>query len=127
VQERSGLRRRRLFRLTTAGENELKRWQTQTIVRDDVIRGVDELMLRFGFMDESLGQAHSLCFLTSMERELADYIPTLRAYLESHGGDMPLSGRLALESGVLGYESLLRWVRCAIRSYEGKKKGRKKS
>lgn len=123
VQERSGLRRRRLFRLTTAGAIELKRWQTRPIVREDVIRGTNELMLRFGFMDESLGPDHSLCFLAAMERELADYIPTLRAYLEHHSGEMPLSGRLALESGVLSYESLLRWARDAIVTYEKKKRG----
>ncbi|HKN34165.1 MAG TPA: PadR family transcriptional regulator [Terriglobales bacterium] len=40
VEERSGLRRRRLFRLTTAGVNELKGWQSRPLIRDDVIRGV---------------------------------------------------------------------------------------
>jgi len=91
-----------------------------------VVRGVDELMLSFGFMDESPGQAQSLCFLTSMAPELRDYTPTLRAYLENHGGDMPFSGRLALESGVLSYESLLRWARDAIANYE-ERKGRRRS
>jgi DNA-binding PadR family transcriptional regulator len=126
LQPSSGLRRRRLFRLTAAGRAELERWQKRPIVGDDVIRGVDELMLRFGFMDESLGPAHSLRFLAALERELSGYIPTLRAYLEDHGAHMPLSGRLALESGIIGYESLLRWAQDAIATYENKKEERKR-
>ena len=114
------------YRLTAAGRAELERWQKRPIVGDDVIRGVDELMLRFGFMDESLGPAHSLRFLAALERELSGYIPTLRAYLEDHGAQMPLSGRLALESGIIGYESLLRWAQDAIATYENKKEERKR-
>jgi len=118
VQERSGLRRRRLFHLTPAGSAELKRWQRLPIVRDDIIRGTGELMLRFSFMDESLGAAESLRFLTAMKAELTAYIPTLRTFLEEQGNGMVLSGRLALESGINNYECLLNWARNAIRSYE---------
>ena len=107
VQERSGLRRRRLFHLTPAGISELKRWQKQPIVRDDIIRGTGELMLRFSFMDESLGPVESLRFLTAFKAELTAYIPTLRGFLEGHGKDMVPSGRLALESGINSYEGLL--------------------
>ena len=31
---------------------------------------------------------------------------------------MPLSGRLALESGINGYECLLNWARNAIKNYD---------
>ena len=118
IQERSGLRRRRLFHLTTAGASELKRWQRQPIVRNDVIRGTAELMLRFSFMDESLGPTESLRFLTAMKAELTAYIPSLRAFLDEHGKGMQLSGRLALESGISSYECLLNWARNAIKGYE---------
>lgn len=127
VEEGTGLRRRRLFRLKPAGLAELQRWQSQPIVRDDVIRGVDELMLRFAFMDESLGEGNSLHFVMALQRELAAYLPALRAYLEKHGPSMPLSGRLALESGITNYEGLLRWAQQAVRIYEKAKKTRRKS
>ena len=118
IQERSGMRRRRLFHLTSAGLSELKRWQRQPILRDDVIRGTGELMLRFSFMDESLGAAESLRFLKALKAELSAYLPSLHTYLEEHAKDMPLSGRLALESGINGYECLLNWARKAIASYD---------
>jgi len=125
VEERSGLRRRRLFHLTTTGLSELRRWQSQPVRDGALMRGVDDLMLRFGFMDESLGPAHSLNFLKSLKQALDAYIPTLRVYLEKHRADMPLSGGLALESGITGYESLLRWARCAIATYKKQMRGRK--
>src|SRR5262252_5160459 len=56
VQDRAGLRRRRLFRITSAGQAELKRWAGLGLTRDDVVSNFKEVMLRFGFMDELLGR-----------------------------------------------------------------------
>jgi DNA-binding PadR family transcriptional regulator len=122
VERRGGLRQRRLFRLTTKGAAELQRWQKQPVTRDDVVRGLDSLMLRFAFMDESLGRQDALEFLTEFERELREYVPTLRAYLDNYGAMMSLSGRLALESGIGEYEGRMKWVRGAIKSYGKEKK-----
>ncbi|MEO8201817.1 MAG: hypothetical protein ABI679_14905, partial [Gemmatimonadota bacterium] len=60
-------------------------------------------------------------FLTSMERELASYIPTLHAYLQAAGHLMPLSARLAVESGIRGYETHLEWARGALSTYAKQK------
>ncbi len=125
VEERNGLRRRRLFHLTASGLAELKRWQLQLVTRDDVIHRVDELMLRFAFMDQSLGPHASLRFVTGLEQQLAAYIPSLREHRQKYGGDMPLSGRLALESGIQGYEGLLAWARSAIKAYQNQIKVRR--
>lgn len=127
VQERAGLRRRRLFRLTPTGAAELRRWQLQPITPSDVVRGLDELMLRFSFMDQSLGKDAALGFLKALKGELTEYLPSLHDYLAAHGAAMPLSGRLALESGIKSYESLLRWTRYAFAIYEKNKRGGKKS
>jgi DNA-binding PadR family transcriptional regulator len=123
VYESSGLRRRRSFRPTSSGRAAFKAWQTRTIVSDDVIHHVDELMLRFGFMDETAGSAHAVRFLKAFAKELAVYIPTLRQFLKIHAASMPLSGRLALDSGIRSYETLLGWAKNALGIYRKKKKG----
>jgi DNA-binding PadR family transcriptional regulator len=123
VQEASGLRRRRVFRPTASGKRAFKAWQTNTIVREDVIYGVDELMLRFSFMDETASGADAKRFLRGLRSQLAGYIPTLRKYLQKHRASMSLSGRLALESGIRGYESLFGWGKTALSAY-GKRKAR---
>ena len=121
IQESSSLRRRRVFRPTASGRRAFKTWQTKPISSDDVIHRADELMLRFSFMDQTAGPAAARRFLKEFSRELRSYIPVLREFLKANGRQMPLSGRLALESGVRGYETLLRWVGTALRKYKSRK------
>jgi DNA-binding PadR family transcriptional regulator len=123
IQKGSGLRQRRVFRLTPAGMGQLRLWLKRPVTRDEVVRGADALVLRFSFMDGGLSRAHSARFLKALEAELAAYIPTLRDFLKSQKGGMPVSGRLALESGVQGYEALLRWARQGQAVYRRELKG----
>jgi DNA-binding PadR family transcriptional regulator len=123
VHESSGLRRRRLFRPTLSGKRAFRAWQTKAVVSDDVVHRVDELMLRFSFMDETASPAQAVLFLSALAKELTTYIPSLRRFLKAQGARMPLSGRLALESGVRHYETLLGWARSALKIYKKKKKG----
>ncbi len=122
VRESSGLRRRRLFRPTSFGKRAFKSWQTRAITREDVIHHVDELMLRFGFMDETASSAQAARFLKALAKELTAYIPILRGFLKAQRQRMPLSGRLALERGVRDYETLRVWARCALGIYRKQKK-----
>jgi DNA-binding PadR family transcriptional regulator len=118
IEDGSGLRRRKIFRVTAAGIAELRKWLNQPVVRDDVARGGDELMLRFAFMDGAVGRVAAVRFLKSLERELSSYVSTLREYLAEHRKEMPLSGRLALESGIRGYETRVVWARDALATYK---------
>ncbi len=122
VEERPGLRRRRIFQLTARGRAEFRRWQKQQVVRHDVIRNLDMLMLRFAFMDQFAEKGAAVRFLKSLHNELAAYIPSLRKYLKSNREYMPQSGRLALESGIQSYEAQLRWTKAAMATY-GQTKG----
>lgn len=122
LQPSSG-RRRRVFRPTASGRRSFKAWQTKAISQDEVIHHVEELMLRFGFMDETAGPAQAARFLKGLTRELRLYLPSLRQFLRANARQMPLSGRLALESGVRDYEGLLRWSQSALAKYTKKKKG----
>jgi DNA-binding PadR family transcriptional regulator len=117
VEKSSGLRQRKIFRLTPAGTSAFKRWLSAPVTRDDVVHGTDELMLRFSFMERGIGEAASVQFLKSLRQELKAYIPELKLYLDSHSGEMPRSGRLALESGIRSYETLLQWTGHALTTY----------
>jgi DNA-binding PadR family transcriptional regulator len=119
-----GLRRRRIFELTARGRAEFRRWQTQPVTREDVIRNLDELMLRFAFMDEFAEKGTALQLLKGLNKELAAYVPSLRKYLKLNRKYMPQSGRLALESGIQAYEAQLRWTKAAMRTYRQSKGGR---
>lgn len=127
LQPSSGRRRRRVFRPTASGRRSFRAWQRKVVSADDVIHRADELLLRFSFMDETAGPAQATRFLTSLTRELRRYTPSLREYLKAHARQMPLSGRLALESGVRSYEELLRWSRSSLAKYTNRRKGRRQT
>jgi DNA-binding PadR family transcriptional regulator len=120
-EKSSGSRRRRVFQLTASGLAELRKWLAVRPGREDVMRRLEELSLRFAFMDQVMGKSASIHFLEAMALELEAYIPTLHRYLGSAKDQMPLSAQLALQSGIRGYEAQLRWTREARAAYEKRK------
>ncbi len=118
VEEGAGLRRRRVYRLTADGTGDLKRWLSRAVTRGEVGRGIDELMLRFAFMERSLGSKGAIQFLRNLKSEVKAYLPSLKAFLRQNGPKMPLSAMLALDSGIRNYEALQRWTDYAIKTYE---------
>jgi DNA-binding PadR family transcriptional regulator len=122
VEDGSGLRRKKVYRPTEAGIIALKQWLEQPVTQDDVFRHLEELMLRFSFMDQVIGSTGALRFLHSFQTQLQAYVPTLRKYHNALQAEMPLSGILALESGIRGYETLSEWCEYAIKTYESKHK-----
>jgi len=61
--------------------------------------------------------------LKDLEKELRLYLPTLRELSRLTKRPCRFSGRLALESGIRGYESQLGWTKYAIAMYARKNKG----
>jgi DNA-binding PadR family transcriptional regulator len=127
IERGAGLRRRRVFRLTPAGLSALERWLSAPVTRDDVVRGTDELMLRFGFIETTLGDAEAVRFLQALQREVTSYLAELQRYVEATSDSMPRSGRLALQFGVQSYEALLLWSKQAATAYGKHRKEGKRS
>ena len=117
LEEGPGLRRRKIFEITAKGRSELKRWLAQHVTPDDVVRNMDVLLLRFAFMDQFAEKGATERFLTALHKELTAYLPSLRKYLKLTREHMPVSGRLALESGIQAYETHLRWTKTAMATY----------
>jgi DNA-binding PadR family transcriptional regulator len=127
IERGTGLRRRRVFRLTPAGLATLERWLRAPVTRDDVVRGTEELMLRFGFIETALGDAEAVRFLQALQREVTNYLGELQRYLDATGDSMPRSGRLALQFGVHSYDALLQWSKHALTAYGKHRKEGKRS
>ena len=114
VEKTRSVRRRKLFRLNATGSRALKRWLRQPITPADMVRGMPELALRFAFLERVLGLKACVPFLESLANELTAYIPTLRKHLDIQRSTNTLSASLAMECGVMGYESQLEWARLAL-------------
>jgi len=118
VESGAGLRRRQVFKPTAQGLAALKAWLRKPVTRDDVVRRIGDLMLRFAFMDQVLGPDQAARFLRTFAEEISTYLPELRKYLDSHAGEMPLSARLALECGIGEYEARLQWATKSAAAYQ---------
>jgi DNA-binding PadR family transcriptional regulator len=114
IEETSSVRRRKLFRLTSAGRRALENWLRRPITQTDMVRGMPELALRFAFLESVLGRSACVPFLKALEKELALYIPTLRRHLDIQRATNSVSASLAMENGVMSYESQLAWARLAL-------------
>ena len=88
-----GLRERRVLQITAAGLKELKAWLNAPIGQADLVSRMDELMLRFAFLDGTVGEAKTLRFLQSLEAELREYLPRVKRFLKDQGGNLPRSGK----------------------------------
>jgi DNA-binding PadR family transcriptional regulator len=117
VEDGVGLRQRKIFRLTPAGRTAIRHWLIAPITREDVVAGINKVLLRFAFLDDAGLTSHTRDFLLALQRELKVYVRELRAYLKEQHSAMPTSGRLALLNGVLGYEAHLRWTAHALKFY----------
>lgn len=118
VDREYSLRPRQVFRPTTAGTEALRTWLASGIQRDDVIWHIDELMLRFAFHSFLESNAATWEFLDRFARETDVYLKELREQLRMMPADMPIHGRLALESGIELYKAYGRWARKALGHFE---------
>jgi PadR family transcriptional regulator AphA len=124
IEEASGLRRRQVFRLTAKGLSELKQWVTRPITREDVVRGPQDIMLRFALSETAAGPGASVELLRSLQASLQIYVTRLHDELKEMPAMMSTSGRLAFECGVRGNQALLEWTRYALTTYEKKEGNR---
>ena len=118
VEGKQSLRPRVVYEMTRQGRDVLKRYLRQAVTRDDVVWRMDDLMLRFAVMGQIVGRAATLRFLRSFATEIEAYVRELRSYLDGAREVMPVCGRLAMESGIEGYEMHAAWARRAIKELE---------
>jgi len=123
VEDSTSLRKRRVFKVTAKGAAALRAWLKRPVTRDDVVRRIGELMLRFAFMDEALGAERTTDFLREYAGQLAEYVPSLKEFHRAQAAKMPMSARLAFESGIEEYEVRLKWARSSLAAYEKGKRG----
>jgi len=121
VEREASLRPRKVFALTSDGEQALVDWVSQPVTRADVVWNTEGLMLRFSFMGEVAGKREVVRFLGELVAETRAVIRDLAA----HHREMPAkpprrggvaTGRLALGYGVESYRGLVRWAERSIKA-----------
>jgi len=107
-------RRRIVYATTARGRNVLERHLAQSVTHDDVVWRMDDLMLRFAFMDQVVGREATVRFLRDLATEIDAHVADLHHYFDGAKDTLPACGRLAMENGIETYEMNARWARRAI-------------
>jgi len=125
VEGRNTLRPRRVFCLAQRGKTALVGSLQRPVTRDDVVHGMDGLLLRFSFMSGLVGAGQIAAFLRALAEETDGYLKVLEGELRESGPGLPFSGRAALAQGVESYRTTARWARRTLDEWteKGPKKG----
>jgi DNA-binding PadR family transcriptional regulator len=116
AREKGSARKREVFEMAAAGRAALLQWLKEPFGREEVVHGLDTLLLRFAFFDGNLARREALEFLTRLEREVGNYIAELARYASMAGlAGAVNTGSLAFANGVAGYRTHRAWARRAIR------------
>lgn len=107
-------RERVVYEITPKGLSVLTEHLSRPVTQDDVLWRMDDLMLRFAFMDPVVGREATLTFLRDFAARIDAHVADLRRYLDDTRDFLPICGRLAMESGIENYETNARWARRAI-------------
>lgn len=99
-----------LFSITPKGSDALTKWVVQPVTRNDVIRNMEILMLRFAFMDFLVPKKDKKQFLISFRDALREYVRELEDYRDTSSTAMPLSGRQAFEHGLESNRLTIVWI-----------------
>jgi DNA-binding PadR family transcriptional regulator len=117
--EDGSARKRREFAVTDIGKRALGHWLRLPVTREDVIWRLEQLMLRFAFLDGNVERSVTLTFLDDLERELAAYLRELREHDKMFAPEMRSStGYLAFKGGIESYQARLLWARQVRKEFE---------
>ncbi len=107
-------RPRVVYEITARGLKVLREHLSQPVTPEDVIWHMDDLMMRFAFMDGIVGREMTVRFLQDFAARVDAHVADLRRYFESARSILPPCGKLAMENGIQSYEMHARWARRAI-------------
>lgn len=119
IDNKKTLRPKMVYRITKRGQEVLKQHLLQAVTRDDVIWRMDDLMLRFAFMENIVGRKKTLQFLKEFMIEIESHHRSLQQYLQEVKGIITTCGRLAMENGIETYKMNAKWIKRAIKELEG--------
>ena len=100
--------------ITNEGKSVLRQWLLKPIEMDEIKKEIDNLILRFGFMDKLVTNQDRLQFIQSFRSHVSQYLKELQAYHEDNAKDFPVQAQLAFQHGLATYSANLIWARKAF-------------
>lgn len=113
IDNSTTLRPRQVFHLTDKGLSLLKKVLSQAVTVEDAMQRPEDLLLRFAFMDGLLSDDEILAYLESYLSSMETYLETLEETRQSMTFESKNCAYLALEQGLMSYQTNIQWARHA--------------
>jgi DNA-binding PadR family transcriptional regulator len=110
----SGRRAQRLYHVTQAGRATHLDWLRQPVVPATVAADLGLHLMRFALMEEQLGRAAVLAFLSDLADALDSFVSGMEQYLASGAQSSQRHAELALQHGIAIHRASLEWARSAL-------------
>jgi DNA-binding PadR family transcriptional regulator len=120
VERQNTLRPRKVYTLTSDGIAAFKEHLSRPVTLEDIMWRMDDLMLRFSFAYEMLGEERALRFLEEFSSAIESHIQTLESEYKVMNKDLSFGGPRAFEHGIETYRSTARWLKKVIREIHKK-------
>lgn len=101
------------FVLQKKGLEALSGWLKKELSEEVIDKRMDEVLLKFAFMEDLLSKEERLYFLQELSGYLKESLETLKLFHQTQGQNLALHGRLALENGIAGQKAHLGWAKYA--------------
>ncbi|MCX5643645.1 MAG: PadR family transcriptional regulator [Phycisphaerae bacterium] len=111
-------RQRVVYEITACGLETLQQHLSRPVTSEDVVWHMDDLMMRFAFMDGIVGRERTVRFLEDFASQIDAHVADLRRYFEGAKSILPACGKLAMENGIQSYEMNAQWARRAIKELQ---------
>lgn len=102
------------YRLTILGKKELQNWCSKPASFNEIQNKMNELMLRFVFMEYFVDTDTVISFLSSVKQNINKYIEQLVDYYDQNKTSIPFHSKLAMEQGIEMVRANLEWTEHAL-------------
>jgi len=106
---------KQFFKISPKGLKNLKEWILKPIEMNEVEKKMNELLLRFAFMDDLIIEQQKVYFLETFRDLLVEHLNNLKAYYAKEANNLPLHGKLAFEHGIGSNKATLKWSLNALK------------
>lgn len=106
------------YAITGPGRSELKAWLELPPSTEEIKKDPEVLVLKFAFMGNLLSKNNQTDYLRQMKEGLESYLMELQDFFHLENEDMPLTGRIAFEHGLMSYRTHLDWCDHALASLQ---------
>ena len=107
------------FSISAEGLKQLRSWLEMPPSASEVRKNMELQVLKFAFMDPMTDSKRKIEYLETLKFELENYLKELEQFFRKEKNNMPQTGMIAFEHGLMSYQTSIEWCTRAKNSLLG--------